>query len=73
MTAKECIKAKCADCFEGRGDCSHTDCHLFGLRKAKGGCNRSKAIRDYCSWCRNGLPYWVEKKMSKVLRDNMNS
>jgi hypothetical protein len=57
LTAKETIKARCADCFEGRGDCPHTDCQLFGLRKPKGGCSRTKAIKEYCKWCRNGLPY----------------
>lgn len=59
MTAKEAIKARCKDCHEGIGDCQFPDCPLFGLRKSKQGCDRSKAIRDYCRWCRKDLPYWV--------------
>ena len=55
MTAKEAIKARCADCNEKEGDCKFTDCPLFGLKRSSGGCNRPKAIKLYCAWCRNGL------------------
>ncbi len=58
MTAKEAIKLKCADCSEKR-DCQFTDCPLYGLKRSVAGCNRNKAIRDYCRWCRKDLPYWV--------------
>lgn len=53
MTAKEAIKARCADCNEKQGDCQFPECQLFGLRKSKGGCDRVKAIREYCTWCMN--------------------
>jgi len=56
MTAKECIIRRCKDCHEGRSDCGREDCQLYGLKRAVGGCNRVKAIRDYCRWCRQDLP-----------------
>lgn len=72
MTAKECIKAKCADCFEGRGLCSFTDCPLYSLKKAQKGSNRAKAIRDYCRWCRKDLPYWVYSSPSCPIYKYLN-
>lgn len=56
MTAKECIIARCKGCHEGRSDCGMVECQLYGLKSASRGCNRAKAIRDYCRWCRNDLP-----------------
>ena len=56
MTAKEAIKAKCKDCNEKKeGNCKFPECPLFGLRNSVGGCNRPKAIKEYCLWCRHGL------------------
>jgi len=45
MTVKETIKLKY--CIEYSKKV-FTDCQLFGLKQ---GCNRSKAVRDYCKWC----------------------
>jgi hypothetical protein len=55
LTVKYAIKLRCQDCQEGRiSNCKSKKCFLFEkyLPGAKG---RSKAIRDYCRWCRNGL------------------
>ena len=59
MTAKEAIKLKCKDCYDKKGECPFPECPLFGLKNSAAGCNRNKAIRDYCRWCRKDLPYWV--------------
>ena len=56
MTAKEAIKARCYDCNEGHKDCSFIDCPLFGLKRASAGCNRVKAIKEYCKQCMNDNP-----------------
>lgn len=55
LTVKYAIKLRCQDCQEGRiSNCKSKKCFLFEkyLPGAKG---RSKAIKDYCRWCRNGL------------------
>jgi hypothetical protein len=54
MTAKQAIKLRCKDCNPDSRDCDREDCLLYGLNKPKGGANRTKAIRDYCTWCLNG-------------------
>lgn len=60
MTAKEAIKLRCVGCTEKKtGDCQFTECPLYGLKRSSGGCNRPKAIKLYCAWCRNGLPFGV--------------
>ena len=58
MTAKEAIQLRCKDCQETNINklCSHEDCQLYGFIKSIHGKSRAKAIRDYCTWCLNGLP-----------------
>ena len=58
MSAKSAIQLRCKDCQETEYNkvCNFTDCFLHGLNQPTGGCNRTKAIRDYCTWCLNGLP-----------------
>jgi len=58
MNAKTAIQLRCKDCQETaiNKPCKFEDCQLYGLNKAMSGCNRTKAIRDYCTWCLNGLP-----------------
>ena len=57
MTAKEAIQLRCKDCQETtlNKPCKFTDCHLYGLNQGKRGCNRTKAIKNYCTWCLNGM------------------
>ena len=57
MTAKEAIQLRCKDCQETTINklCSHEDCQLYGFIKSIHGKSRTKAIRDYCTWCLNGL------------------
>jgi len=55
LTVKYAIKLRCQDCVEGRlSNCKIKKCFLFGKTVA-GAKGRSKAIKDYCRWCRNGL------------------
>lgn len=55
LTVKYAIKLRCQDCQEGRiSNCKHKKCFLFEKTLAGAKC-RSKAIKDYCRWCRNGL------------------
>ena len=57
MTAKEAIQLRCKDCQETtiNKSCKFEDCQLYELNQGKSGCNRTKAITDYCTWCLNGL------------------
>jgi hypothetical protein len=57
LTAKWAIQERCKDCQDTTINkvCSHEDCQLYGLNKSKSGCNRTKAIIDYCRWCLNGM------------------
>jgi hypothetical protein len=54
MTAKTAIKLRCKDCNPDSRDCGREDCLLYGLHRPKAGANRTKAIREYCTWCLNG-------------------
>ena len=55
MTAKQAIKERCKDCCESsRIACNFDSCELKGLTVAQKGCNRAKAIKEYCKWCMNG-------------------
>ncbi len=55
ITAKEAIKERCRDCCDSdRVVCAFDTCQLKGLYKSQKGCNRTKAIADYCRWCMNG-------------------
>jgi hypothetical protein len=55
LTVKFAIKLRCQDCQEGRiSNCKNKKCFLF-QKTVAGAKGRSKAIKDYCRWCRNGL------------------
>ena len=61
ISAKSAIQDRCKDCQETTINkvCSHEDCALHGLNKSQAGCSRTKAIRDYCTWCNNGMNFSV--------------
>ena len=55
LTVKYAILLRCRDCVEGRiSNCTFKKCPLFEKAKA-GATGRSKAVKEYCRWCRNGL------------------